>query len=105
MPKILMICDFNSLGALHCDNPRCGHNLPYGQETWGKHLIGYPCPRCDSNMLTRKDFESGEKLLRIAAWMNKWLGPIFGKDPERNPEAFNKVSMHVHNGKTTITKH
>lgn len=100
MPKILIDCNLDTLGALHCDNPRCGYDLPLGEQRWGPHLIGMPCPKCDSNMLTRRDFEGGEQLLRVAAFLNKWFGWL-GKDPKKNPEAFRRVALHHHNGKTT----
>lgn len=72
------IIDYRQMGKLHCDNPSCGHDLPEALPI-SEALIGYPCPKCGSDMLTRQDYNAAIQLMRIADFANKLLGPHFGK--------------------------
>lgn len=85
-------------GQLHCDNPACRYVLPEGTVTWGPHLIGYPCPKCESDMLTREDYEHSERFHRAVAWINYWFGWLGSDDPAD----YKSVSIRHHAGKTII---
>lgn len=89
-------------GQLHCDNPKCGHDLAPGEVTWGEHLIGYPCPVCNHNMLTQADYEGSERVYRVAMWLNKWFGWLGGEYDPTNPKWKNEVTVHHHAGKTDV---
>ena len=79
MAKKLIHVDKSDVGRLHCDNARCGHTLEQSLP-WGPWLIGFTCPRCASDMLTRKDFDKVEAFWRKLAWVNKWFGWL-GEEP------------------------
>lgn len=99
MAKELIHVDKSRVGQLHCDNPRCGHVLGTPLE-WGPQLIGLPCPRCDSNMLTRKDYESTERMFHLIAWVNKWFGWLGSEySPDKFPAT---VGVRHHDGKVTF---
>lgn len=89
-------------GRLHCD--ACGHTLEEGDVTYGPHLIGYPCPECGNNMLTAIDYEAAERIHRMIAWINKWLGPIFGREYSPNDPTWNSAISIKHHAGTTEMK-
>ncbi len=97
MPKVLIHID-DRRGRLHCDNPECGHDLQEGEVTWGEHLIGYPCPECGHNMLTREDFEASERFHRAVVWVNYWFGWLGSDDPKD----YSAVIVRHHAGKTIV---
>lgn len=70
-------------GRLRCDNLECGYVLPKAQP-WGESLIGFSCPCCGDDMLTREDFERSEKFARRIAWINRWFGWLGTKEPPAN---------------------
>jgi len=98
MAKKIIHYDPNEAGALHCDNPRCGFDLPKGP--FKAEMIGTPCPRCDSNMLTREDYEATMKFFRFVDWMNKWFGWLGTESPR--DARMNKMRVQHHAGKTII---
>lgn len=98
MPREIIHVDKSDCGRLHCDNPRCGYILPNALE-WGPQLIGLPCPQCDANLLTRKDYEATERAFAIFAWINKWFGWLGSKKLATGGVEF---SMRHHDGKVTI---
>lgn len=79
--KKLIHFNVQQFAALHCDNPRCGHDLPVGGVPWGPWLIGTACPKCGSDMLIKKDFLLVEQFIRYANWLNKWFGWLGRADP------------------------
>ena len=99
MKRELIHIDPSGLGNLRCDNPRCGHVL--SGQTWGAHLIGYPCPKCDSNMLTRRDYEGVERVRARIRWLNRWFGWLGSKNLATDRRA-KRVSIHHHNGEITF---
>ncbi len=99
MAKKIIHYDREKAGALHCDNPRCGFDLPSGP--FSEKLIGTPCPKCDSNMLTRSDYEAMIKIFGWIDWANKWFGWLGTENP-RDPSLRQGVSIQHHAGKTTI---
>jgi hypothetical protein len=101
--KELIHIDTSDCGRLHCDNPECKYVLPEAQD-WGKHLIGYPCPKCGSDMLTERDYRDMEKMIKRIGWINKWFGPVFGR--EWNPkDPLNKmVSVRHHDGHVILNE-
>lgn len=86
-------------GQLHCDNPKCGHTLPEGAVTWGEHLIGYPCPECGSDMLTRADYTASERFIAAVAWINKWFGWL---GTETVTDAHASITVQHHAGRVII---
>lgn len=101
MPKKIIHYDPAEAGALHCDNPRCGHDLPKGP--FKPELIGTPCPKCDSNMLTREDYEVTMKFFRWIDWLNKWFGWL-GTESPSDPRTHFKMTVQHHDGKTIIER-
>jgi predicted RNA-binding Zn-ribbon protein involved in translation (DUF1610 family) len=101
MKELIHVLDNRS--QLHCDEPACAHVLPEGHVTWGEHLIGYPCPRCGSNMLTREDYEASERLHRCVRWINKWFGWL-GTEYKDDSGAFTTVAFRHHAGKIIVEK-
>lgn len=89
-------------GALHCDNPACGHDLAEGEVTWGEHLIGYRCPKCGHDMLTRADFETSQRVHRAMLWINRWFGWLGKEYDPANPYWKSEVTLHYHDGRTNI---
>lgn len=81
MTKKIIHTDVLDAGKLCCDNPTCGHQLPTPLR-WGPHLIGYPCPKCGSDMLTRKDFDAVEAVNKLVVWVNKWFGWLGSEKPD-----------------------
>lgn len=100
MKELIHVSD--DRGRLHCDNGECGHVLPAGAVTWGEHLIGYPCPRCSSDMLTRRDYEDSERIVMAARWVNKWFGWL-GKEYDGSNAAL-EISVRNHDGKLIVKK-
>ena len=88
------------LGCLRCDNPACGHVLPEPLP-WGPALIGYPCPRCSSDMLTRKDFEIAEKMHRVIAGVNRWFGWLGTEEPAPTDHV---AIVDIKGGRVTTTR-
>lgn len=83
--------------------------MPEGSLTWGRHLIGYPCPKCSSNMLTVEDYETSERVQRVLRWINAWSGWInawfgwMGKEySPSDPEWKHTMSMRHHAGKVIV---
>jgi hypothetical protein len=68
--KLIHILD-DQRGKLHCD--ACGYDLPQPLP-FGPNLIGYPCPRCQVNMLTARDYADSIRFQLVIAWINKWFG-------------------------------
>lgn len=96
MPKKIIHVNPERFGSLHCD--ACGYDspraVPLGEFESGA-LIGTPCPHCGANMLTRRDWESSMKLLRVVAWLNRWFGWLGHEDPGHKD--FQAVQIHIHN--------
>lgn len=97
MKKLIHVDD--GRGQLHCDNASCGHVLPPGAVTWGEHLIGYPCPKCGSDMLTQADYLASERISAIVTWINKWFGWL---GTETVTDVHASISIRHHDGKTII---
>lgn len=91
--------DRSDAGRLHCDNPECNLDLPRGAVVWGEHLIGYSCPRCGDNMLTRRDYEDTEKVFARIEWLNKWFSWLPWAVEKGDPR-LTAVSFKTHDGKT-----
>lgn len=103
MVKELIHIDKDNVGRLCCDNPRCKHILPIAM-AWGPELIGFRCPKCNSDMLTVADYNATERIFYWIGWLNKWFGPLFGHEHKPNDPRYETVHLQHHDGKTTITK-
>jgi hypothetical protein len=95
MARKLIHADDSDLGRLHCDNPACGHVLPEPLP-WSKALIGYPCPRCGSDMLTALDFKTTERMRRGVRLINRWFGWL---GSERPTPGHKEIRFRIVNGK------
>lgn len=97
--KVLHLVN-NQAGKLHCDNVLCGYTL---SETlpFTEKLIGYPCPKCGSDMLTRKDYEGMVALFKVINWINKWFGWLGSEEPDETNVVFNG-SITYHDGQVKI---
>lgn len=91
-------------GQLMCDSPACGHMLAEGEVTWGEHLIGHPCPKCGSDMLTREDYEGSERAFAAVRWLNKWFGWLGSEYVPNDPKWKHKIAVRHHDGKTIINE-
>lgn len=101
MTKQIFHQGLDERGRLHCDNPACGHILSLALP-WSDALIGFPCPKCGSDMLTRADFERSERFTRWIAWINKWFGWL-GSEP--SDAKFSMAVRHIPGGvESRITK-
>lgn len=84
--------------AVVCDNEECLYTIKNeGQDT--KQYINKLCPSCGENLLTQKDYDDDERVLRTVAWINKyfsWLQIFYNKQGWQNER--NKISVHCHNG-------
>lgn len=63
---------------LRCD--ACDHVMPM-PGAFGPELIGYPCPKCGSDMLTQKDFEAMKTMLGTIDAMNALFGDMGSEEP------------------------
>lgn len=98
MKKILHY-DTADAGRLHCD--ACGYDLP-GKLAFTERLIGFECPECGANMLTRRDYDATVKLFRVVDIINK-IGRIIGLGTERPPAKAVSLGVKMHDGAVEIT--
>lgn len=98
-PKRIIFYDASNLGKLHCD--ACGYNLPE-RSAFTPALIGTPCPKCGADMLTRRDYESTRKGLRLIDLLNRLLGPIFGR--REAPQSAETIQVCIHDDSLTINR-
>ena len=83
---------------IQCDNTKCDYTIPNETKDPNantKQYINKPCPECGYNLLTPRDYEDGERLMRIINWMNKWFSWVTYFIPKKHES---KGSIHVHNG-------
>lgn len=86
-----------------CDNPSCTYTVP---NTTGnadsndiKEYLNKPCPKCNSNLLTEKDYKAFKSLIKFVNIINFLFGWITYLIPLKEKTT---VSIHHHEGKTTI---
>jgi hypothetical protein len=96
MPRQLFHIYTDNSGRLICDNPICKHELPEALP-FTEELVGYPCPKCGVNMLTRADYEGQKRMIAIINWLNKWFGWL---GSERDDPRNKSVGMRVHHNTT-----
>lgn len=80
--------------VLNCDNAGCGHVEQVGTIT--EVMVGTPCPKCGSDLLTEKDWN---------AWKVYRQMMEFAREISPPDDGAGMVNMGVglHNGKVTIT--
>lgn len=100
MKELIHIEDHRA--CLHCDNGECGYIMPEGSVTWGPHLIGYPCPKCASNMLTAEDYATSDKMHRAFQWINKWFGWMGSEYSPDDPKWNARLAIRHRAGETII---
>lgn len=86
---------------LHCDT--CHHEVDFEGKVSRKH-IGYPCPECGADMLTKADFKTARRVMWVISFFT-WLGlmrPAGRNDVAGEGEV--KARFHAHGGKLTHTE-
>lgn len=82
---------------LICDEPTCDHKEDVG--ALSEDMIGKPCPKCGSDLLTRQDYEEGLKCQAVIG-MLKAAG--LAKDPVDGEDGV-KMSINPHAGTLNIS--
>lgn len=79
---------------LKCDADGCDHRERV--EEYGEHLVGKPCPKCGSSLLTQDDYTES---LAIIAAMNflESLGVV-----KTAPMGEGDININIHNGELRI---
>jgi predicted nucleic-acid-binding Zn-ribbon protein len=73
------------IGGIKCDNTDCDYkDMTVSVEDY-KDWVDKPCPRCGSNLLTKKDYKATKRLMRFAKVVNKLI-------PEKCLKEENQVS-------------
>ena len=83
---------------LQCDAKGCDHREDVHSIEEG--MIGKPCPKCGANLLTEADYQASLPMFAVLDLL-KSLGLASDPTPDASGELL--VSMHHHDGKTTIT--
>jgi DNA-directed RNA polymerase subunit RPC12/RpoP len=61
--------------ALKCDNKHCDFVVKELRPKLSmKDYIGYKCPQCNYDMLTKADHKRYEKVMQVVNFINKWFG-------------------------------
>lgn len=86
---------------IECDNKSCDYTVPFTEEEGAmKQYINKPCPECGSNLLTQKDYELDQKVLRRINWINKYFGWLTIFQRNKSKEKNKVISIKVHDGIT-----
>lgn len=99
---------------LHCDNTDCNHDEPFEGE-FRKELIGTPCPKCGSNLLTTQDYEDAllvkARMITAVDFINSlseeqmqlYSKMLTGEDlADVDEREMSKLSVHIHDGKLNL---
>lgn len=92
------LIDIKQDNLIECDNQKCDYvivNQTKNPNEDIKKYIDKPCPKCNENLLTEKDYLDYKKFLRIINWTNKyfsWLAFFIPKKYET--ETKSKVTFH-----------
>lgn len=66
--------------GIRCDAPNCGFEDPTVQSAELEKYIDTPCPLCDENLLTRKDYDKFKLMEKICnSWFVRMLNKLMGK--------------------------
>jgi hypothetical protein len=96
MKKLIHFEDKRS--CLCCDNPQCNYEAPPGKYTWGRHLIGTPCPQCGESLLTPRDYRDSARMIWTINWINRWFGWLGTEYPKDGYD----VSIRHHDGQVIV---
>lgn len=97
MAKVIVA--FKREGRLHCD--ACGHTDSHVSQ-FTPAIIGTTCPKCAADMMTLSDYIKTDKMYNGLAWLNRWFGPLFGK--EESSADGEKVSIQIHDDDVHIKR-
>jgi hypothetical protein len=87
-----------------CDNESCDYTVPFTEEAGAmKKYINQPCPECGENLLTQKDYELDQKVLRRINWINKYFGWITIFTSKKSNKKNKVISVKVHD-KITVSE-
>lgn len=81
MPKIV---EFSPHG-IKCDMPGCGwrdDTVVWDPKTYGRELLNKPCPQCNGNLYTERDFKLVRRLARTAKVINATFGWLMWFTPK-----------------------
>lgn len=71
------LIELNQQYLIECDNQRCDFKVPNIDNDCspeaGSQYIDMSCPKCGWNLLTREDFDSTRRFLRVIHWVNRWF--------------------------------
>lgn len=79
---------------LRCDAAGCDHVEMVGTITGD--MVGMPCPACGANLLTEQDWKQWASFVAV-------LNAVQALIPEGSGGAPIKTSVHIHEGKVTMT--
>lgn len=97
MAKVVIA--FKREGKLHCDS--CGYDSPH-VVAFNPTIIGTPCPACEASLMTADDYQKTERLYGRLDMLNKWLGPIFGR--EESTADGERISVRIHEDEVHIRR-
>ena len=89
MPKAIEVQEM----SICCDAEGCGFSAPIKREDI-KGYIGCPCPKCGSNLLTKKDYVLSLMLGLVVSLVNKLSGEV----PESDGSTLVSVRTDTHGG-------
>lgn len=91
------------MGGLKCDNPTCDYINPDISVKDYKKWINKSCPLCGSNLLTKTDYKSCKRAMRIINIVNA-ISYILPIKPSKTDKT--KISIHWNGtGKSKVIVH
>jgi len=83
---------------IKCDNVSCSYVIKSDNPiVIDESFIDTPCPECGENLLTREDYESFERLMKVIRFLNKWFSWLTIFSFRKNRKTKN-VKINVHKG-------
>ena len=77
------------ISGLKCDNPTCNYKDMTIDVKDYEQYIDSPCPKCEANLLTKKDCKETQRMLKMVKVLNK----IFPKRQDDSADNSMKVNM------------
>ncbi len=77
------------IGGIKCDNPNCDFRDDSVSVEDYKDWINKPCPKCGANLLTKKDYKTTKRIIKLCKIFNK----IFPNDYNAEDQVKGKISM------------
>lgn len=86
---------------IECDNPQCDFVIPNEEGFTPRTLkmfINQPCPKCEENLLTEKDYKDYIKVHNFINWINKWFSWLTIFQGKVKEEDYTSYSIKIHDG-------